>query len=262
MMQWIWRSAPGLIVLVAFVLPLLFWVTLALGEDGAHVHLSLPTLFAALAETLLYSAIVALCCTLLGTGTAILWYLEGRFARGLITVSMAGALTTGLILRNYGWISFLSLPGPRSYLPILYTPVATVIVMVVALTAVPFFVARLSLESTAQVMIEAARVLGATETRILTQILLRRIRPQIMGAAGLVFAAAMSYFITPRMLGGNKAPFIGNLIVSVLDNNGDFQAASWAAMFLLMSMLVIAAGVWAGVTYLRRLRRKARRSGQ
>ena len=235
-------------IVAALIAPLGAWAVSTTLRTGGMSD-SPATIRSILEVTLAYCLPIALLSVMLGLLSAIQWYLAGRFGRIILTVIMAGAITTGLVVRNYAWIAILSTPAVNSVASILYTPWATGLVMVVALSPLAFFTIRLGLSATRPVAIDAARTLGATDGWILLHVVIGRAQRAIALAGVLVFAASLSYFITPRMLGGGKTYFIGTAIVRALDFTGDYRAASVYAIWLAMPLLTLAVVV-ALVAYL------------
>jgi putative spermidine/putrescine transport system permease protein len=198
----------------------------------------------ALGLTTVASISVTLASLIFGTAVAVLWYLEGPNARRFITSILLSTVVTGLIVRNYGWIGLLSTPrlGLGS---LLYTLPATLAVMTLALSPLSYFVVRLGLDSVKSDAIDAARTLGASDLRILRRVVLSQLRSSILLSVVLTFSVSMSYFITPSMLGGTQYYFIGNLIVRVLDDSGDYVSASVIGLYMIIPLIALSALAWA-----------------
>jgi len=61
-------------------------------------------------------------------------------------------------------------------------------------------------------LIEAARVLGADERACIREVVLPLAAPGIVAGTTLAFSAAVSAYVTPAVLGGSGANFIGTAI--------------------------------------------------
>jgi putative spermidine/putrescine transport system permease protein len=240
-MRRIWAVLPLIAMIVAFVAPLIVWIVHTLTEPPSPLSFSPLVLGQILLITVGYSVVVGGLSFLVGSACALLWYLETEVAKRCITLLMITAVTTGLIVRNYGWISLLSIPAIRAVVPILYTPAATILVMTLALAPMAFFVVRLGFNSVHPLRIAAARTLGANELTIFGTIVFGGVQAALMLAAVLTTAASLSYFITPQMLEGGRTYFIGNVIVKELNSYGSYRTASLAGTYLVAVLLMLPA---------------------
>lgn len=80
---------------------------------------------------------------------------------------------------------------------------------------------------------EAARNLGASETRILFTVTLPLMIPEISSAALLVFLASMADFSTPLIIGGNFQTLASDLYIQITGLY-DMETASVSGIFLLV----------------------------
>lgn len=160
---------------------------------------------------------------------------------------------TSYVVRSYSWLTVLSGNGVMNKLlmwlhlieepiDIVYTPAATV------LGFVHFFIMLLTLTTYSSLVqisssyLRAARDLGASNLRVLTEVVLPLALPGIMVGTLLTIILALGDYVTPAILGGNTDLVLPQALVLEVSTRADFpQAASIGVMMMLMMVAVFLA---------------------
>lgn len=152
-----------------------------------------------------------------------------------------------MLLRTYAWMtilgnngilnnifSFIGLPK----LNMLYTKGATVMGMVY--NFLPFMILPIytALSKMDVGLLEAADDLGAGRYTKFKKIILPLSTPGIISGIIMVFMPAVSTFIIPQLLGGNKSMMIGNLIEKLFILNGDWNFGSAISIIMMIIILI------------------------
>lgn len=235
--------AFGLVAVLAisYWIPLLWWV----GQYGRH---GLPTLprdlpfGLLLRRTFFVSMIVASGAIVAAYPIALLWRLSPGWCRRLFAAVMAAPLLLGFIARNYSWIGMLGSDDPIISIGwslvdgrhLLYTKFAVELVMTSAFVPVAFFLLVQGVAAVTQEHVDAARTLGAPDSRVLFHVLLPQSFRAAILAFGMVFSMSLGWFITPRLLGGGRFDFVSNWVLTLV-NLGSFGDASNVAFFFLLA---------------------------
>ena len=263
-----WGIAPAaLLFLLFFVLP--FGVMAALSvlsgnpvsnPDVAFTWRHYQRLFEsdlyfdALVTTLRIGAITTLIALAIGYPLAH-WMarMRSRLGHALLLMAVIAPLLTGIVVRTFAWMTVLGDRGVINTtlqalglidkpLPLMYNEFGVIVGLVHIY--VPFMVLTLvgvigridrSLE-------EAARGLGASRTRTFLEVTLPLSLPGIVAGSLLVFALAISAYVTPVLLGGNSVLTVPMLIyqqVSASFNLG-FAGALGAVLLAVALILVFA----------------------
>lgn len=152
-----------------------------------------------------------------------------------------------MLLRTYAWMtilgnngiinnffSFLGLPKVN----MLYTRGATVMGMVynfLPFMILPVYTALSKMDSG---VLEAADDLGASKFIKFRKIILPLSMPGVISGIVMVFMPAVSTFIIPQLLGGNKSMMIGNLIEKLFILNGDWNFGSAISIVMMIIILI------------------------
>ena len=210
--------------------------------------------FDALVTTLRIGAITTLIALAIGYPLAH-WMarMRSRLGHALLLMAVIAPLLTGIVVRTFAWMTVLGDRGVinttlqalgliEKPLPLMYNEFGVIVGLVHIY--VPFMVLTLvgvigridrSLE-------EAARGLGASRTRTFLEVTLPLSLPGIVAGSLLVFALAISAYVTPVLLGGNSVLTVPMLIyqqVSASFNLG-FAGALGAVLLAVALILVFA----------------------
>ena len=210
--------------------------------------------FDALVTTLRIGAITTLIALAIGYPLAH-WMarMRSRLGHALLLMAVIAPLLTGIVVRTFAWMTVLGDRGVinttlqwlgviQKPLPLMYNEFGVIVGLVHIY--VPFMVLTLvgvicridrSLE-------EAARGLGASRTRTFLEVTLPLSLPGIVAGSLLVFALAISAYVTPVLLGGNSVLTVPMLIyqqVSASFNLG-FAGALGAVLLAVALILVFA----------------------
>lgn len=161
-------------------------------------------------------------------------------------------LLTSAVVRNFGWMVIMGKNGlintvllnlhiVSEPVEILYTPLG----IIIALTHVllPFMVLILyPVLSAMDLNIEhASENLGASPFKTFWIVTLPLSMPGIFAGTLLVFSIAISFYITPALIGGPKVPVMATEIYNQTINILNWPYASSIAVILLVSVLFIIA---------------------
>ena len=153
---------------------------------------------------------------------------------------------TSILVRTYAWIVIL---GPEGILnqalggigidavQLLYTRTSVLIGM--TYTLLPYMV--LTLYSVMRGMdfqlVRAAYSLGASDWNVFRRIFLPHTMPGVVGGSLLVFILAVGYYITPRLMGGDRDQMMATIIEYQVDLLLNWNFASALATILLIVTL-------------------------
>jgi putative spermidine/putrescine transport system permease protein len=153
---------------------------------------------------------------------------------------------TSILVRTYAWIVIL---GPEGILnqtlnglgfgavQLLYNRTSVLIGM--TYTLLPYMV--LTLYSVMRGMdfqlVRAAYSLGASDWNVFRRIFLPHTMPGIVGGSLLVFILAVGYYITPRLMGGDRDQMMATIIEYQVDLLLNWNFASALATILLIVTL-------------------------
>src|SRR5437763_2766120 len=180
--------------------------------------------FDALVATLRIGAITTVIALAIGYPLAH-WMarMRSRLGHALLLMAVIAPLLTGIVVRTFAWMTVLGDRGVinttlhalgliEKPLPLMYNEFGVIVGLVHIY--VPFMVLTLvgvigridrSLE-------EAARGLGASRTRTFLEVTLPLSLPGVVAGSLLVFALAISAYVTPVLLGGNSVLTIPMLV--------------------------------------------------
>jgi len=259
-----WLVAPaGLFFLLFFVLPFcvmaLFSVLSGNPLQRANVtftsrhyaRIADDTLYLeSLLSTLEIGAITTLAALLLGYPLAH-WLARShsRLGHALLLMAVIAPMLTGIVVRTFAWITILSDRGVinsslvelgliATPLPLMYNEFGTI----VALTHiyVPFMVLTLAgvIGRIDERLEEAARNLGASPLRAFIEVTLPLSLPGILAGSLLVFALAISAYVTPYLMGGQQVLTLPMLIYQQVA--ATFNAAFAGALGVILLVVSIA----------------------
>lgn len=220
----------------------------------------------ALLLTLLLSALVAV---IVVCAAAILaWYLRFTRSRSLQVLILMAVMTPfmmGVVIKNYSLALIFQQGGVLSQIweriPVIGAPVDlmysnTAIVIGIAYSVLPFGFIPLILVfgSLDTSLIDASKMLGASQRRAFVDVVLPQIAPGVLASGAIVFMMSIGYYVTPVMLGGQGSPFLASLIHRQVFQQFDVGGASASGIVLVVAAVVVLTATVAGVG-IRRLRR-------
>jgi spermidine/putrescine transport system permease protein len=257
---WLWLSLFVLLPLT------LIAITSFLTQDSsemARLPLTLasyqntlsPAYLPVLLRSLAMAAITTIICLLLGFPFAYIVAQSPMRWRGLLLTlivvpfwvsSLIRAYAMIIIIKAHGFINtlLLALHFIDQPLQLLYTQTAVQIALVYNL--LPFILLPLyaNLERLDLTLVEAARDLGASRTRIFTNIILPHSKPGIISGVLMVFLPAMTLFYIPELLGGAKSLLLGNLIQTEFLTFGNWPKGAAISMMLVLITIMLLIPYW------------------
>ncbi|MCX7381835.1 MAG: ABC transporter permease [Alphaproteobacteria bacterium] len=244
--------APGLALAVLSLRP--FSPTLVVGEGwtGANYLTALadPFYLGLLAGTIFLGVAVTLVTLLLGYPLALATVRAGPRLKSFLLVVALSPLLINLVVRSYAWIVLLGDHGLiNAWLRAMSLPAvpldANMAAVGIGLAHVTLPLMVLSLVAVMERidprLLEAAASLGAGEWRILARVHVHLAMPGIATGSLLVFCTAISAFITPRLLGGNRISTISTVIYEKFTFSLNWPLGAALAMVLLGLTLVVTA---------------------
>ncbi|MFT4043954.1 MAG: ABC transporter permease [Gordonia sp. (in: high G+C Gram-positive bacteria)] len=257
-------TAPGLALLVLLAAgPLIALVIDGFTTDSTGFTLEnfADTLGSAVfVKQLVRTVIVALIVTV--ASMALSWpaawalgrYVPARTRQVVLGIALVPFITSQLLLM-YGFMtltqpkgplmSLLAVVGVDSGSSLLYTPVATVLMLIYE--SIPTAVLVLTAASTQidESVLESARVLGAGRLRVFGTVIWPLSVRMVGVNFGLTFVMTIGAFAEPAILGGPNGQLVGNVIQSQL-SSGVGQHSATALSLLLLVIALVVVGVVAG----------------
>jgi putative spermidine/putrescine transport system permease protein len=175
--------------------------------------------------------------------------------RTLLLMAVIAPMVMGLVVRTYAWLGMFSNRGVINGTlmgfgwidqPIQFLGTETAVVIALCHIYVPFMILTLTgvIARIDPKLEEAARGLGATRVGAFLQVTLPLSAPGILAGCLLVFALAISAYVTPIVIGGFEVQTLPMLIfqqVSASFNLG-FAAALGVVLLVVALVLVFAYG--------------------
>lgn len=249
----------ALYVLALSVWPLLrlFAEALAPGAEGAPLGLIRDVLGAratgpAVLNTLWVSAASVVVSAVIGVALALatgVFALPGRVAMTFLalspllipsqTMALAWIQLTGSSSPILAPLGLAPAPGTTNPL---YSGPGIALVMGIEHMPLVFLAVRAALGSLPQDLIEAARIAGAGQGRIIGRIVLPVVLPATLAGGVLAFAAAVGNFGVPALLGiPGRFPVLTTLIYQRLNGFGPSVAGQVAVLALILVLIAVAA---------------------
>lgn len=143
-----------------------------------------------------------------------------------------------LILGNNGlinkFLTFLNFPN----IQLLYNELAIMIGMVynfLPFMILPIYTVLIKIDP---LLIDAAYDLGANDKKVFLKVILPLSFPGVIAGVTMVFMPAMSSFVIPSLLGGNKINLIGNIIEEQFVRMGNWHFGSAVSIILIVFILI------------------------
>jgi putative spermidine/putrescine transport system permease protein len=207
--------------------------------------------FNALVATMRIGAITTVIALLIGYPLAhLMARMHSRVGHALLLMAVIAPLLTGIVVRTFAWMTLLGDRGVINTtlqwlglagkpLPLMYNEFGVVIGLVHIY--VPFMVLTLvgvigRIDPTLE---EAARGLGASRSRTFVEVTLPLSLPGILAGSLLVFALAISAYVTPVLLGGNNVLTLPMLIYQQVSSSFNLGFAGALGVVLLAVSLAL-----------------------
>lgn len=203
--------------------------------------------------TLRLGLLTTLAALLLGYPLALLLArTRSATARTLLLMAVLAPMVMGLVVRTYAWLGILSNGGVvngtlralgviDAPLPLLGSEAAVVVAL--CHVYVPFMILTLTgvIARIDPKLEEAARGLGATRLRAFLEVTLPLSGPGIVAGSLLVFALAISAYVTPIVIGGYEIQTLPILIYQQVSGSFNLGFAAALGLVLLLVALVLVA---------------------
>lgn len=176
--------------------------------------------------------------------------MRSRLGHALVLMAVIAPMLTGIVVRTFAWTTLLADRGVINTtlqalgwigqpLPLMYNEFGTVL----ALTHiyVPFMVLTLVgvIGRIDETLEQAARGLGASRLRAFLEVTLPLSLPGILAGSLLVFALAISAYVTPVLIGGNNVLTLPMLIYQQVSASFNLGFAGALGVILLAVSLVL-----------------------
>ncbi|SHI48872.1 spermidine/putrescine transport system permease protein [Dethiosulfatibacter aminovorans DSM 17477] len=206
-----------------------------------------PLYLEVLGRSLALALISTVLCLAIGYPVAYLIANMPEKFRNTILMLFILPMWMNMLLRTYSWMTILGNNGlinnffnmiglPKANL--LYNNRAIIIGMVY--NFLPFMVLPIYtvLNRMDRGIIEAAYDLGADSRRTFFKVILPLSMPGVISGIVMVFMPAVSSFVIPRLLGGNKKALIGTLIEKLFLVTGNWNFGSAVAIIMMIIILL------------------------
>lgn len=200
-----------------------------------------------LGDSIFLAAISTAICLMIGYPAAYIISKAEISRRNTLLFLCILPMWMNMLLRTYAWMTILGNNGILNNLfsllglpkvNMLYTRGATVMGMVynfLPFMILPIYTALSKMDSG---ILEAADDLGANKYVVFRKIILPLSMPGVISGIVMVFMPAVSTFIIPQLLGGNKSMMIGNLIEKLFILNGDWNFGSAISIIMMVIILI------------------------
>lgn len=251
---------PYVVWIILFIalpsfLVLLYSITTKESNGLTTIHFTLenfkkffnPMYLNILWDSIYLAAISTAICLLLGYPAAYIISNTHISRRNTLLFLCILPMWMNMLLRTYAWMTilgnngilnnFFSLLGlPK--INMLYTRGATVMGMVY--NFLPFMILPIytALSKMDKGLLEAADDLGANKKTVFRKVILPLSMPGVISGIIMVFMPAVSTFIIPQLLGGNKSMMIGNLVERLFILNGDWNFGSAISIVMMLIILL------------------------
>jgi putrescine transport system permease protein len=176
-----------------------------------------------------------------------------RRVQALLVILVVLPFWTSFLIRIYAWMNILQHDGLLNRLllalhivhePQIWLATDTAIYIGIVYSYLPFMVLPLYavLEKLDESLLEAAADLGCPRWKTFWLITLPLAMPGVLAGGLLCFIPIVGEFVIPDLLGGSRAPMIGQTIWNEFFGNKDWPVASAVAVvlvFLLVAPIVI-----------------------
>ena len=204
-------------------------------------------------EVLIYTFAISLAIGIITTAIAFIFaygvrFKAGRFGPHLLFISLV-TLFGGYLVKIYAWKSILGTHGILNSILLtlgvtsepldifIFNPGAVVVTLVHFLLPLAVLPIYGSLRGVTGISLEAARDLGASPWRVLTDIVLPLSLPGLIAAFAFAFLISAGDYVTPRLVGGPDVAMMGSFIESAFGLRLDWPLGS-AMSFTILAISV------------------------
>jgi putative spermidine/putrescine transport system permease protein len=198
--------------------------------------------------TLQIAFTVTVLCLFLGYPVAYLLATVPRRTAGILIVIVLLPFFTSILVRTYAWMVLLGSEGLINQLlrvlglatvKLLYNRIGVLIGMTYVLLPYMILILYSVMKGIDRSLLQAAYSLGASEWRAFWRIFFPLSMPGVVGGSLLVFILALGYFITPRLMGGNRDQMIAMVIEHHVEQTLNWGFAAALATLLLVAMVLL-----------------------
>lgn len=251
-MYYIWA-----IVFILFPLLLVFFYSVNTGDADDFSNLAFtfenyrrffePLYLKILAVSIGISLLSTAACFIIGYPIA--YFIAGlkESKRNTLILLFIIPMWMNFLLRTYAWFTLLGNNGLLNkflgifglHADLMYNLKAVILGMVynfLPFMVLPIYSVLLKMDYS---LVEAARDLGATDAQVFRKVIFPLSLPGVYTGITMVFIPAISTFVIPSLLGGNKFYLIGNLIEQQFTFTGNWGFGSAISVILIIIMLLV-----------------------
>ncbi len=203
-----------------------------------------------LIRTLWTSALVTLCCLLIGLPYALIAASVSGWKRAVLLGAVLLPLWTSLLVRTAAWMIILQGSGIINQtlmgLGIISEPLVLIynrfgVVLAMTHVLLPFMVLPIYsvLLTVPGNLMNAAASLGAHPVRAFVRVLLPLSLRGVVSGVLLVFMTSIGYYITPALLGGASDQMVSSVIAFYATGSANWSMAAALGLILLVLTLVL-----------------------
>ena len=174
-------------------------------------------------RTLRLGLFVTFVAILIGYAGALAIHAMPSRSRGALTIVLVLSLMTSPVARTYAWVVILSRTGlvnslvlslgySTEPLRMLFTETAVFLGLLQLLLPLMILPLLSALENLPRDVVEAARMLGAGWATIFLRVILPLTREGLVVGGTLVFTGAVTAYVTPAVLGGNRVLMLETML--------------------------------------------------
>ncbi len=229
--------------------------------DHYRTFFTLPIYVRILWQTIEISLMTTVLCVLIGYPLAYVMANSSSTVRNVMLLMVMLPFMTSVLVRTYGWMVILRPTGLLNHIAeliglpafdLLYNRAGMLIGLVY--TMVPYVVLTLFsvMRGIDGRLVSVAHSLGAGAWSAFWRVYFPLSLPGVAGASLLVFILSSGFYITPRLMGGDRDQLLASIIAYQVDVLLNFEFAATIAVILLVITL-ICFGIYARVVGLKQL---------
>ena len=201
-------------------------------------------------NTLQISAIVSLCCLLIGYPIAYFIVRQQPHRRPLLIFLILVPMWMSILARTYAWMVVLGREGIINQLllgiglvdepvQLLFTTGAVYVGMVQIMLPILIVTCFSSMTEIDQSLMRAGRTLGASPARAFREIFLPLSAGGAITGTLIVFILSMGFFIVPALIGGRRDAMMANVIAGQVSQTNWGFAAALSIVLLVATLFVL-----------------------